>query len=72
MARMRGAAIAATACLLVLSAGAGADTLADAAARGDMPAVRALLNRANANEPGSEGTPRVDRNQPHPLRISWR
>lgn len=36
---------------------ADAGALADAAARADVQAVRSLLTRANANEPGSEGTP---------------
>ncbi|HMA10509.1 MAG TPA: ankyrin repeat domain-containing protein [Steroidobacteraceae bacterium] len=54
---MRNTLIAASACLLALAARADDGVLADAAAKGDMQAVRSLLTRANANEPGSEGTP---------------
>lgn len=36
---------------------ADAGALAEAAEKGDMLSVRSLANRANANEPGAEGTP---------------
>jgi ankyrin repeat protein len=57
MAAIRKTLLLASACLVTLAPRADAGTLADAASRGDMQAVRALLTRANANEPGSEGTP---------------
>jgi uncharacterized protein len=57
MATIRSTLIPAMACFAVLSVRADAGALADAASRGDMHAVRTLLTRTNANEPGSEGTP---------------
>jgi ankyrin repeat protein len=57
MASIRKPLLLACAGLLALSSRADAGALAEAAAKGDIQAVRSLLTRANANEPGSEGTP---------------